>query len=249
MPIHEWTRVNAGIFHDFHHGWIEELKRALNRGLLPPDYYALAEQITGDFGPDVLTLRVPRTASPEPHEPGGGVALAEDPPRVRFHVKREIELYAEKANAVVVRHRSNPEVIAMIEIVSPGNKNSRREFDAFVKKADEILKAGIHLLIVDLFPPGPRDPQGIHRAIWGDGPEDDAVTPPPDKPLTCAAYIGGRPREGFVEPVAVGDALPEMPLFLTPGVYVPVPLETTYRSAWEAVPAVWREVLANTGGR
>jgi len=121
MPIHDWTRVNAGIFHDFHHGWIEELKRALNRGLLPPDYYALAEQITGGFGPDVLTLRVPRIASPGSHEPGGGVALAEDPPRVRFHVKREIELYAEKANAVVVRHRSNHEVIAMIEIVSPGN--------------------------------------------------------------------------------------------------------------------------------
>src|SRR4051794_16186049 len=243
MPIHDWTRVSAGIFHHFHQAWIGEIARELNRGVLPPEYYALAEQITGDFGPDVLTLRVPRIASPGSHEPGGGVALAEDPPRVRFHVKREIELYAEKANAVVVRHRSNHEVIAMIEIVSPGNKNSRREFDAFVKKADEILKAGIHLLIVDLFPPGPRDPQGIHRAIWGDGPEDDAVTPPPDKPLTCAAYIGGRPREGFVEPVAVGDRLPEMPLFLTPDVYVRVPLDATYRSAWDAVPAVWRDVL------
>jgi hypothetical protein len=243
MPIHDWTRVNAGIFHHFHQSWIGEIARALNTGLLPPDFYALAEQITGDFGPDVLTLRVPRIASPEPHEPSGGVALAEDPPRVRFHVKREIELYAEKANAVVVRHRSNHDVIAMIEIVSPGNKNNRREFDAFVKKADEILKAGIHLLIVDLFPPGPRDPQGIHRAIWGDGAEDDAVTPPPDKPLTCAAYIGGRPREGFVEPGAVGDPLPEMPLFLTPDVYVRIPLETTYRSAWDAVPAVWRDAL------
>jgi hypothetical protein len=243
MPIHDWTRVNAGIFHHFHQSWIGEIARALNTGLLPPDFYALAEQITGDFGPDVLTLRVPRIASPEPHEPSGGVALAEDPPRVRFHVKREIELYAEKANAVVVRHRSNHDVIAMIEIVSPGNKNNRREFDAFVKKADEILKAGIHLLIVDLFPPGPRDPQGIHRAIWGDGAEDDAVTPPPDKPLTCAAYIGGRPREGFVEPVAVCDPLPEMPLFLTPDVYVRIPLETTYRSAWDAVPAVWRDAL------
>ena len=30
MPIHDWTRVPAGIFHDFHHGWIEEAKRALN---------------------------------------------------------------------------------------------------------------------------------------------------------------------------------------------------------------------------
>ncbi len=59
MPIHDWTRVDAGIFHAFHHSWIEEISRSLNRGLLPTEYYALAEQITGDLGPDVLTLRRP----------------------------------------------------------------------------------------------------------------------------------------------------------------------------------------------
>ena len=45
MPVHDWTRVNAGIFHDFNHEWISTNKRALNSGLLPPEYYALAEQI------------------------------------------------------------------------------------------------------------------------------------------------------------------------------------------------------------
>jgi hypothetical protein len=38
MPVHDWRRVDAGIFHHFHLGWIAELSRALNRGLLPPDY-------------------------------------------------------------------------------------------------------------------------------------------------------------------------------------------------------------------
>jgi hypothetical protein len=37
MPIHDWTRVDAGIFIDFHHAWIKVIKRALNRGRLPPD--------------------------------------------------------------------------------------------------------------------------------------------------------------------------------------------------------------------
>ena len=50
MPIHDWTRVEAGIFHAFHHSWVEEIARALNRGLLPPDYYALPEQIAGGGG-------------------------------------------------------------------------------------------------------------------------------------------------------------------------------------------------------
>lgn len=53
MPIHDWTKVDAGIFHAFHHGWIEELARALNRGLLPADYYALPEQHAAGFGPEI----------------------------------------------------------------------------------------------------------------------------------------------------------------------------------------------------
>jgi len=66
---------------------------------------------------------------------------------------------------------------------------------------------------------------------------------PPDRRLTLAAYIGGPCPEAFVEPATVGAALPQMPLFLTPDEYILVPLEATYQSAWEAVPAFWRNVL------
>lgn len=249
MPIHDWTRVDPGIFHDFHGTWISEIKRALNRGLLPPDYYALAEQVTGPFGPDVLTLRTP--ASPARGAPntaglGGGVAVAEVPPRVRFHATAESDAYGTKAKAVVIRHRSNHQVVAIAEIVSPGNKDSRQKLDAFVRKTWDALEAGVHLLVVDLFPPGARDPQGIHPAIWQDrgGEEgDDAFALPADKPLTCAAYVGGPLPQAFVDPVGIGDPLPDMPLFLTPEVYVPVPLNTTYQSAWDSVPAFWQDVL------
>ena len=55
--------------------------------------------------------------------------------------------------------------------------------------------------------------------------------------------MGGPVAEAFIEPVAVGDRLPDMPLFLTADVYVPVPLESSYQSAWDGVPAVWRQVL------
>ena len=44
MPVHDWTRVGAGIFHDFHQRWIGAIRDALNGGLLPNDFYALAEQ-------------------------------------------------------------------------------------------------------------------------------------------------------------------------------------------------------------
>lgn len=56
MPIHDWTRVDEGIFHAFHVNWTVELAKALNRGILPADYYALPEQVAGETRPDVLTL-------------------------------------------------------------------------------------------------------------------------------------------------------------------------------------------------
>jgi Protein of unknown function (DUF4058) len=244
MPVHDWTRVTAGIFHDFHLSWIAEIKRTLNQGILPPAYYALAEQLTGGMGPDVLTLCKPISVSLAGGEASakGGIAVAKSPPTARFHARAEVDLYAKKAKTVVIRHSSNHQVIAMIEIVSPGNKNGQTDLAAFVRKAEQALLAGIHLLIVDLFPPTPRDPEGIHRAIWGEGREGDFALPA-DKRLTCVSYVGYPCVEVFLEPVAVGDKLPKMPLFLSPEMYVLVPLEDTYRSAWEAVPAIWREAL------
>jgi hypothetical protein len=242
MPIHDWTRVDAGIFHHFHLEWIGDLSRVLNRGLLPPDYYALAEQIAGGLGPDVLTLQRPANGVPAVEAPTGGIALATCPPHVQMRLRAEPDQYAAKARTVVIRYVSRHQIIAMIEIVSPGNKDSRHGFRAFVEKACEVLRSGIHLVIIDLFPPGPRDPHGVHKAIWDEFIDND-LTLPVDKPLTLASYTGGPVPEAFVDPTAVGDSLAEMPLFLTPEVYIPLPLEATYQSPWEAVPAFYREVL------
>src|SRR5207249_2515020 len=174
--------------------------------------------------------------------PDGGVAVAVAPPKVRIQMRPEANRYAAKAKAVAIRHVSKHQVVAMVEIISPGNKNNQHGLNAFVRKAQEVLAAGIHLLLVDLFPPSSRDPQGIHRAVWGEDCGPDYALPA-DKPLTCVAYVGGPGAEAFVEPVAVGDALTEMPLFLTPDVYAPVPLEVTYQTAFEGMPAYWRDVL------
>jgi hypothetical protein len=35
----------------------------------------------------------------------------------------------------------------------------------------------------------------------------------------------------------------EMPLFLEPGGHVPFDVESTYQSAWQAVPWRWRSVI------
>jgi hypothetical protein len=244
MPIHDWTRVDAGIFHHFHLAWIDAIARSLNGGLLPPDYYALAEQITGNMIPDVLTLtrQMLRPMASDEAASKGGVAVATAPPKTRFHARKDLDAYAGLAKTVVIRHRSGHRIVAMIEIVSPGNKNGQTDFATFVQKAEQALRSGVHLLIVDLFPPTTRDPDGIHRAIWGEGCEGDFPLPK-GKRLTCVSYVGYPLAEVYLEPVAVGDKLPEMLVFVTRETYIKLPLEKTHRSAWDAVPSVWQDEL------
>jgi hypothetical protein len=99
-------------------------------------------------------------------------------------------------------------------------------------------------LAIDPFPPGPRDPQGLHKAIW-DEFQEEQLELPSEKPLTLAAYDAGPECVAYVEFIGVGDRLPEMPLFLQPGSYVPAPLEEAYQTAWSMFPAALRGLLEN----
>ena len=105
-----------------------------------------------------------------------------------------------------------------------------------------MIAQGVHLLVIDLFPPTKRDPQGIHKAIWDEFTEED-FTLPADQPLVVAAYDAGPPEVAYVDPFAVGDVLPEMPLFLKPEFYVPAPLEASYQTSWGFFPGAMKKKL------
>jgi hypothetical protein len=245
MPIHDWTRVEDGIFHHFHHRWIAAISDALNAGLLPGDYYALAELHAVGYEPDVLSLQGGSDENdhddvPEPASSEGGLLLA--PPKMPATDEAEIDFYRRKAKSVTVRHVTGDRIVAMVEIVSPGNKSGRNRFRAFVEKSAQLLDQQIHLLVVDLHPPGRRDPQGIHGAIW-DEMTGRPYRLPADKTLTLVSYECDLVLRAYVKNVAVGDVLPDMPLFLVPQGQVPVPLEATYQTAFASVPYRWRRVL------
>jgi hypothetical protein len=247
MPIHDWSRVESGIFHAFHHGWIEEIARDLNHGRLPGDYYALPEQHAAGFGPDVLTLQSRGPMATRDHEPHDvssrrtkSVVLAA--PKLQPVAETEMEFYRRKQKVIAVRHVLGDHLVAVVEIVSPGNKAARNPLRAFVQKAAELLDHDIHLLIVDAHAPGKPDPDGIHGEIWQELAGQE-YTLPSDKPLTLAAYETGGAVRAYVVHLAVGDTLVDMPLFLEPGLAVDVPLETTYNSAFAEMPRRWRVVL------
>jgi hypothetical protein len=242
MPIHDWTRVHANRFHDFHQSWTIAICNALNAGVLPSGYFAMVEQKAGGPEPDVIALEL---TPPAGTSALGGLAVDVHPPKARIVTRSEAAGYARKANRITVRHPDG-NVVAVIEIVCPGTKDSRHAIRAFAQKAVALLHAGVHLLIVDFFPPGPRDPQGIHKVIW-DRLRDEPFTLPPDRPLTVAAYAAGTEIVAYVDSVGVGDPLPDMPVFLSADRYVPCPLEATYQTAWEQFPAPLKQPLEQPG--
>jgi hypothetical protein len=244
MSVHDWTRVSDGTFHDFHYSWVLEIKRALKRGLLPKGYYVMAEQIGGDVGePDVLTLQAAGTKPESEGSLSGTATLTETPPIVHARTRIPRDPYARLQRTVVIRHTSGDRIVAMIEILSPGNKSSRHAIRSFLDKAVAALNGGVHLLLVDIHPPGQRDPNGIHGALLNEiGTEEYTLSRA--RPLTAVAYTSGADLvDAFVNHFAVGEPIPEMPLFLTREHFIRVPLEATYLAAWEDVPSQYQEIL------
>ena len=113
----------------------------------------------------------------------GATAVATAPPRVRVCEIIEAESYARRQRSIVVRHVSDDRIVALIEILSPGNKSSYNEFRSFLAKAVDAIVRGHHLLLVDLQPRTARDPDGIHAIICAEF-GGTTTSSPPDKPLT-----------------------------------------------------------------
>ena len=163
MPIHDWTQVSAGTWHNFRQRWMGTLCDALNFGRLPEPCFAMVEQNVGRPEADVVTLQI--EGEDNLGAGGGGTATAIRSQTTFVLEAEEEKRYARKADRIAVHHGLG-EVVAIIEVISPGNKSSRHALRSFVEKATDLIWQGVNLLVIDLFPPGPRDPQGIHPLIW-----------------------------------------------------------------------------------
>jgi hypothetical protein len=249
MPAHDWTRVDAGIFHDFHTMWLVSLRNAIKR-VLPTGYTVMTEQKALDYELDILALHQPR-----PHDPGGtgngpveatngtegGISVATVPPKVLLSQTAPNPATDYKRRWIAVRHVSGKRVVAIVEVVSPGNKSSQDAIRAFTAKVAELLERGVHVLVIDLFPPTSRDPDGIHRAVWGERAGDYSL--PRDRPLTLVSYVAGQKQKAHIQPIAVEEPLVDMPLFLTEERYVYAALESSYSAAFAEVDAEWKQIL------
>lgn len=163
MPLHDWTRVPDNVFHGMHVAWIAELMRVLNRGGLPEGYLARPEEYVGPYQPDVLALGVDarpahtRSGAPE-LEPTATIA----PPRFTTHRQRRLAVFSAR----------DERRVAVIEVVSPGNKDSEARARWFEAKLVDYLASGLHVLQIDLLPatrPAPGFAAAVARELGAEG--------------------------------------------------------------------------------
>jgi hypothetical protein len=217
MPMHDWSRIKAGTYHNFHYLWLAAIMDRLNSEVLPQGWFAMAEQ------------------QPRESEVNGQVLSG-------CGVERDTAHYARKTNRLAIHHDLGT-VVAVLELVSPGNKDTKPSLRSFARKSAGLLRNRVHLSVIDPFPPGRHDPLGIHRAIWDNVTLESVFEQPADKPLTTVAYQAGGAPTAYVEPFAVGARLPDLPVFLDEEYYVLVPLEETYQATWDVLPQILRNVV------
>ena len=248
--VHDWSKLFDGAFHDFHTSWIGAIRTSLNNGLLPPGYYAAAEQVVGGPSPDVVTLDAWQPDDNEhrdrdrfPDSFAGGVTLADSPPAVQYRIQLERDTFVAKANHIAIRHLANDRLVAVIEIVSAGNKSAPRTLRPFSERVYSLMVERVHLVLIDLIRSGNCCPDGLPTYLsFSNFNATPNITE--DKPFTLTAVRSGETYEAFVETIGVGDTLTDMPLFLNDSQYIPLPLEQTYESAWQGVPLPWKQKLS-----
>ncbi|MFO0806852.1 MAG: hypothetical protein U0791_27415 [Gemmataceae bacterium] len=139
---------------------------------------------------------------------------------------------------LAVKKASDGQIVSIIEIVSPSDKAKLRDFSLLVEDLIRLLRLGIHLVVVDPFPS-----RGVHSRLWREftGTESGST---PEKAASFMSYqVGGREPHAYVDEAAFGSDLPEMPLFLSEDKCVSLPLEESYRTAWDGYPLPIRKLL------
>jgi hypothetical protein len=202
--------------------------RQLNK-TLPAGYAARPNVKLGvDVDADVGTLEQSGLAAVEE---GGGVATAVwAPPTPTLSVA--VDFYQLDVFEVQVHREGGLELVAAIELVSPRNKDRHTARRHFAAKCAAYLQAGVSVIVVDVVTGRRENLYAVLLEQLALAPDDHgrgelyAVacrTVPPDEP--------GR-LETWVTPLAVGAALPTLPLWLEADLAVPLDLERSYEATF-----------------
>jgi hypothetical protein len=209
----------------FLHAWATVIAQELNADTLPPDFFAEPEISVGpELEVDVATLDLTGRR-------GTGTAAAVwSPPRPRIAARVDFARL-DSYEICVYRNLGGAELCAAIELVSPSNKDRAGSRRTFAAKYAGYLRHGIGVMIVDIVTARTAN---LHAELF------DTLEVKSRRPvwrsstgLYAVAYravtVRRSPRvQAWPEPLALGEVLPVLPLWLSLELSVPVPLEESY---------------------
>jgi hypothetical protein len=238
MPLRDHFRPpldDVRSWDELHGAWPTVIVMALNRKL-PPRYVAAPRVHLGaSMEIDVTAFDEERPGAPASGfgADEGGVATAVwAPQRPTFAVVTDLPDQDEYEVRVydTMRHRR---LVAAVEIVSPANKDRPENRRAFVAKCAALLQEQVSVTIVDVV-------TTRHFNLYGElleliGGTDPALAPA--APAVYAAACRGTKKdntwllETWMCPVALGQPLPTLPLWLADNFAVPLELEASYEES------------------
>ena len=207
---------------------------SLNRGVLPPGYFAEAQVHVGSrVEVDVASFEDEgEKSSAEPDESGGGVAVARwAPPAATLVIPA---VFPDEVEIQVFSTASGATLVAAIELISPGNKDRPEARRAFAAKCAGYLQMGIGLVIVDIVTGRQAN---LHDDLMRLLEQPETFRLAGESSLYTVAYRPVRrdPAGDVIEiwpvPLNLGQALPIMPLSLRNAMMVPLELDASYAEA------------------
>lgn len=238
MPLRDHFRLPTRHEHrweGFHSAWANTIVRHLNGRWLPERYRAEPEIHLGT-AVEVDVANFERLTWPE-ESAGNGVATAVwAPPQptrtlaVSFAAQDLFEV------RVVDEHRAQ-RLVAAVELVSPRNKDRPESRRAFAVKCASYLQQQVSVVVVDVV-------TERHDNLFAEVLRVLAVpetTPQPDAALLYAVACRTTKKgeqwhmDTWAEPLAVGTALPTVPLWLADNLAVPLHLEESYEETCQVL--------------
>jgi hypothetical protein len=212
----------------FHALWPAMMIQRL-KPLLPEGYRVEPRvQLGTDYEIDVGTLdRRPPATNGQPRHAADGSAAVLTAPAPTLSVATRLSEPDELSVQVYAPGRI---LVAAVELVSPRNKDRPASRRAFAEKVGELIRQGVSVSLVDVV-------GNSHFNLYADtlgaiGHADPALgdEPPVMYAVTCRIFglQPDRRLESWFHPLAVGQPLPTLPLWLHDGLFVNLELEPSY---------------------
>jgi hypothetical protein len=219
-PLRSWE--------SFHSLWAGEILDRLNR-ILPPRYFA---DVQVHLGPqveaDVAEFERERVMADLLNGGNGSVAVGTVAPPTVTAVLDAV--FPDDIEVRVIDTRDGAVLVAVVELVSPRNKDRDDARRSFAAKCAAYLARGVGLMVVDIVTTRHAD---LYAELLDLMRQGQAPGLPPDTWLHAAAYRPIRRQEKnqidvWLRPLALGEPLPQLPLALRGAGCVTVDLEETY---------------------